>query len=97
MVIKPHKIHQYRKVKLVKSVVFRCMLPGCTHYTREAFIINKIALCPFCGKDFLITRDLARRETVHCSECIVSTKPKVEVKEVVEFLEELKDDTTSHK
>jgi hypothetical protein len=62
------------------------MLPGCRHYLREAFIINQIAICYYCDKEFLITRDLAKREKVHCSECTISRKKKIKAEDVTEFL-----------
>ena len=85
MVITKHKIHQYRRVKLTNSIVYRCVLPGCTHYIRPQFIINQIALCPYCGNNYLISRELSRREVLHCADCTKGKKIKVE--DNIEFLD----------
>lgn len=82
--------HQYMRVKINKATVYRCMLPGCTHYIPKALLLNRIANCPYCGNDYLITRELARRERLHCSSCTVTKKVKAE--EVVGFLDTIKDD-----
>ena len=89
--MKTKHTHQYMRVKIKESVVYRCMIPGCTHYIPKALLINRIANCPYCGNDFLITRELARRERLHCSSCTVSKKPKPA--EVVGFLDSIKNDT----
>lgn len=87
MVVEKHEIHQYKKVTLEKSVVYRCMLPGCSHYVRKAFIVNRISKCPFCGKDYLITAKIALLETLHCDDCTVRRVKKIKPEEVVnEFL-----------
>lgn len=78
------------RVKINKAIIYRCMLPGCSHYILKALLINRIANCPYCGNDYVITKDLARRERLHCSACTVSKKPKAE--EVVGFLDMIKDD-----
>lgn len=87
-----HKIHQYMRIKGKNSVMYRCMLPGCSHYIMGQFIVNKIALCPYCGENFLVTYDLARRKRVHCADCMKSKKDKIKVEEVTNFLDELKEE-----
>lgn len=88
MVAVKHDVHQYKKVVLENSTVYRCMKAGCTHYTRKAFIVNKIAECPYCGKNYLITSELAKLTTLHCPECTKSTK-KVKVGDISDFLVDL--------
>lgn len=80
-------IHQYLRKILKTSTVYRCVLPGCRHYLRAFQIIGQIGKCWYCGRDFLITRDLARREKVHCANCTKGKKVKAE--ELVDFLTEL--------
>lgn len=83
-------IHQYKRVKVKDSTVYRCILPNCAHYIGKAFIINRVAKCPYCGNEYLITRELARRETLHCQNC---TKGKVKNEDVVDFLGSIKEVT----
>jgi hypothetical protein len=89
MVATKHSIHQYMRVQLKNSVVYRCMLPGCSHYKRAAFIVNSIAKCWYCGNDFMITRELAKRKRVHCDSC-TERNVKITVPDIQNFLEELK-------
>ena len=88
MVLK-HKIHQYVKIKLTSATVYRCVLAGCSHYIRPEFILNKVGVCPYCGNEFLITRELARRKIVHCSSCTISKHKKVKPETTVSFLDEI--------
>lgn len=91
MVITKHEIHQYKKVELENSTVYRCMKPGCSHYVRKPFITNRIAECPYCGQNYIITNELAKLTTLHCAACTKSKKVKPD--EVVEFLVNLGNDT----
>lgn len=90
MNIHVHKIHQYKRVKGKNSVMYRCVLPGCSHYVRDIFIVGRIAKCPYCGENFLVTNELARRKTLHCEDC-TSRKSAIKPEEVTEFLGEIKD------
>lgn len=83
-------IHQYVRVKLTNSTVYRCMKIGCSHYIRPQFLINKIAECPFCGNDYVVTRELAKRKVLRCNECIVHKDKKVDS---VGFLEDIKENS----
>lgn len=87
MVPTKHEVHQYKRVNLEKSIVYRCVIPGCSHYVRKAFIINRIAVCPYCGKNYVITPKIAQLKTLHCNDCTNSKKIKPE--EVNEFLVDL--------
>lgn len=92
MNIQVHKIHQYVRVKGKNSVMYRCVLPGCSHYVRDIFIVGRIAKCPYCGESFMVTKDLARRKIIHCESCTTSKKDNsIKPEEVTDFLEEIKD------
>jgi transcription elongation factor Elf1 len=90
--MEPKHIHQYARVKLTNSMVYRCMKIGCNHYLRPQFLVNKVAECPFCGKEYVVTRELSRRKLLRCSNCVVHKKDKIKPSEAVGFLEEIKND-----
>ena len=78
------------RVQGKNSVMYRCMLPGCSHYVRDIFIVGRIAKCPYCGEDFVITSELARRKRVHCENCTNKKDDKLAPEETTSFLEEIK-------
>lgn len=84
-------VHKYKRAKLGKNkqfVVYRCVLPDCTHYLAEHHIVGQRNVCWVCGKPHIIYRDsngvLARP---HCKSCTKSKKGKDE--EVITFDPEL--------
>lgn len=57
--MKKHKVHKYRKVNIGRKepyIVYRCMLPDCSHYLPESLIEGKKSICWRCGKEFVMTR-----------------------------------------
>jgi hypothetical protein len=84
--------HKYLRVKLKKSTVYRCILPGCPHYLIDRnLLINRMGRCFYCDSEFLITQKLApaNRKRIYCENC-TERKEKIKVKDTVEFLDELK-------
>ena len=52
--------HLYERTEVGKKgwVIYRCMLPNCSHYISEALIVGKISLCHgVCGDAVLYTQD----------------------------------------
>lgn len=88
-----HDIHKYMKVKGKDSTIYRCMEPGCPHWIRAIFIINRIAKCWYCGSDFIITPDLARLKRIHCKDCTNKKVKEIKPEEAGEFLVELGEDS----
>ena len=69
-----HKIHKYERTKLGKKyIIFRCMIPNCSHYIPESLIKGRISICWRCGEQFVIDREAAELARPHCKDC---TKPK---------------------
>lgn len=68
---KPGKhVHKYERVKMGKDksfIVYKCALPGCTHYIQETFIQGKIALCWRCNEEFVIGAKVHRKPL--CPSC----------------------------
>lgn len=68
--------HQYRRAILGKDYeIYKCTLPGCTHYISAELILGKKNKCWRCGDEHYITRRLAKP---HCAKC---TKGKGEIPE----------------
>lgn len=63
-------IHQYHSGRLGKHKIWKCKLPGCTHYLMNSFMPNKLCLCNVCGDPFLITKRSLRNEHPRCDKCV---------------------------
>lgn len=66
--------HQYERTEVGKKgwIIYRCMLPNCSHYISEALIVGKISLCHgVCGGSVLYTQDDLNQKLKRpmCSEC----------------------------
>ena len=74
-----HKVHKYLRVKTNKNetVIYRCVLPGCTHYITEEFIIGRECLCWRCKEEvtFVIQGRMKYRTRPYCD---LHKKDKVE-------------------
>ena len=54
----PGRAHQYRRVRMGKGkdyVVYRCILPGCSHYINKELAPGRESICWECGKTFFMT------------------------------------------
>jgi hypothetical protein len=62
-------IHKYMRVKYGSKgyIIYKCTLPGCTHFVNERLILGRNAICWLCGNEFTI-RILHKKP--HCDECI---------------------------
>ena len=68
-----HKIHKYKKVNLAKSkakpyIVYRCMLPNCSHYVTEKMVLGRISLCWSCNHPFVIGAFRAKPICFNCKD-----------------------------
>jgi hypothetical protein len=60
-------VHKYQRIKLPKGkFIFRCMLPDCSHYLFEEFILGKSSICWYCGNPFTIDKTQRERARPHC-------------------------------
>ena len=72
----PHKY--YRAIfRESRKEIFRCALPGCSHFVYEPLILNRISICPLCGKEYIITGATLRVKKFHCEDCTRGRKTKV--------------------
>lgn len=85
-------IHKYIKTKLGKNkdwLVYRCILPNCSHYIRPELLPGKMAICFRCEDKFIVTSEMVRKGKemlkLHCIDCTKSRKGKKrEIKKVAE-------------
>jgi len=66
---KGNHTHQYRRVKLKKAHVYRCMLTNCNHYIMPEFILGKESVCPSCSREFVIDKYASLRANPICIDC----------------------------
>lgn len=84
-----HPVHQYVRKELKRKmtdepyVIFRCMIPGCTHYLREELAEGQKSICNRCGKDFILTKAAMELKKPHCVECTRGYKRKGKLDERV--------------
>lgn len=62
-------IHKYMRDKLGKLVIYKCMLPGCSHYLYRNMALNKVSVCWYCGKEFLMSKKSLKLKKPHCKDC----------------------------
>lgn len=75
-------LHTYQRVK---TGVYRCLHPDCSHYSKVEFIRGKRASC-ICGKSFLLTKEALRLKNPHCETCGKSYHKKQEQHAVVKSI-----------
>jgi hypothetical protein len=70
----PHKYRRIqwrsRQVKGEPYTIFKCMLPGCTHYVPRDLVVGNESLCWVCGKTFQMTYASTYLAKPHCPNCI---------------------------
>jgi hypothetical protein len=85
MAVRTHKgAHKYLRRKLGKHdqyVVWACVLPDCTHYIAEAFVIGKKSICWRCGDEFVINARTKELYKPHCRDCTRSKAEDVQAPE----------------
>lgn len=84
----PKHLHRYEKVQLGKNgyTVFRCNLPGCSHYIRKELAKNKLCECNRCGEPMILDSAAMLLKKPHCAKCI-QRKNKEQYESVKEFME----------
>jgi hypothetical protein len=76
-------VHRYEKTKLGKKkdyIIFRCVLPGCSHFVLPETLKGRECECFICHKTFILGPLSKLTTRPHCSDCRLkpsSTSPKV--------------------
>lgn len=81
-------IHKYKKIKLGKDyIVFRCLLPDCSHYIRRELAEGKVSICNRCNQPFIMTKNVVRKHAMpHCDDCVVR-RDEQKISSIKELLE----------
>jgi hypothetical protein len=66
---KEEHVHKYKRTKLGKFKVYRCMLSGCPHYVRAELVTNRMTVCWRCGNSVTMTPQMAMQAKPHCRDC----------------------------
>jgi len=94
-------LHKYKRTSIgrKKYVVYKCILPLCTHYIEKSLVEGKLAICNKCDKPMVMTKHAMTLAKPHCLDCtnrkvkvVVSELPKEEVTDKLRQLIERMDD-----
>lgn len=85
-------IHTYKRANHPKRRdIFVCTDPRCSFRSTKVYLEDKIGLCPFCEKEYVLTgKMLAKLKLPHCEFCTdrkaseteLKAEPKVEIAEI---------------
>jgi hypothetical protein len=85
---RPRHTHKYERVFLGRKQdypVWKCQLPGCSHYMPSiSLIVGQESVCWRCGEVFTITKAMIDLKKPHCLRCTNSRKPRQDEEEVVQ-------------
>lgn len=64
-------IHKYKRTKLGKSIIYRCMLVACPHFISKDLIEGRLSICSRCETPFVITKRTLKNcpANPHCENC----------------------------
>jgi hypothetical protein len=63
-------LHKYERITLGKNyVVFRCILPQCSHYVRKELAKGKACLCNRCNNAMVLDTQAMSYQKPHCKSC----------------------------
>jgi hypothetical protein len=66
--------HRYKKDVLGRGyVIYKCTIPGCTHYIAETLLINRVAACGKCNEPFVIGKKESIMAIPRCENCVNSS------------------------
>lgn len=64
-------LHKYKKDKLGRSYkIFRCIVPGCSHYIAHHMAFNRLVACNRCDGPMVMDRYAMMLVLPHCNDCI---------------------------
>lgn len=88
----PHKYKRITwKTRVSKEpyIVFKCMLPGCTHYTPKDLVVGNETICWRCGKTFQMASVHTYMAKPHCVACTKGRKGEASVEDVMTNLDRI--------
>ena len=69
---KSNHIHRYHRRKQGNRghQIYKCVVPGCTHYIDTKMADGRICECNRCGKPFVLDKRACKLAKPHCLECV---------------------------
>jgi len=79
----PHKYKQ--AVFKSGTIIYRCGLTNCPHFTYEPLMVGKLSICWRCSNIFIITKRSLRSKKLHCEACTRGkyNKPRESQQEII--------------
>ena len=75
---KKKHLHRYKKDILGRAyVIYKCTLPGCSHYIPENLLINRVAMCGLCEDTIVIDKLRAKQAAYHAVITVQSLRLKM--------------------
>lgn len=70
----PKHIHKYQRIGLGKNgyEVYKCQIPGCSHYIQPELVVGRLSLCCRCGTEITMTHSHARLVKPLCLNCDIT-------------------------
>lgn len=81
----PHKYQRVRWGKN-KTIIFKCMRPGCTHYLHPEMMKGQDSICWSCGDIFMMNPDKLRRKKPKCDKCQSGKKAVAYIEGKLDYL-----------
>lgn len=76
------RAHKYMKKKVGNKnnpyIVWKCMVPGCTHYITYELGENRHTICWRCGDTTILDKLMMELTRPHCRKCTKGAKRKVD-------------------
>jgi len=89
MAKKYNHFHKYKRTKLGDKgfIVYRCMVPGCSHYLRKELLVGSLCQCWRCEEPMVITSYMLRLARPHCVDCTKKKKVDKKIDKLTELFE----------
>ncbi len=76
---KDSHLHRYKRVVIGKNgyTVFRCTMPGCSHYIRKDLAEGRLCQCSRCAQPMILDKFAMTLVNPHCKNCTVPKEEAV--------------------
>jgi hypothetical protein len=78
-------IHRYLRVKLGGKKIWRCSIPGCTHYLRHEMAMGQNSICWVCGNTMVLTPKIMLCVKPHCDNGVCWTRPSIAKNRIIDI------------
>ena len=85
MTKKTEHIHKYQRSRLgMNYTIYRCVIPGCTHYIAKKLVRGRISLCHVCNEPMVMDAFALRRVNPRHRTCIKKSDTFKKLQDVLE-------------